>query len=359
MVLTSFAVSGCGKKDNQGPDENQDQQQTEKKEFYKEQAEETPKVPADQVIKLKYANFPPPSTFPCVQMDRWVAEVEKRTNGMLKVDTFPGSTLLNPKNMYEGVVGGIADIGCFAMSYMPGRFPVSEAVDLPIGFTNATTASLTLYDLIEKYDPAEFKDVKIVTMFTCPPASLMTSKPVKSLADLDGMQLRVSGTGVEVIKRLGGSPVGMPMSDTPSAIQKGVVSGIVSSLEVLKDMNFAAYCPYATRTNLHVVTFAVIMNKDKYNSLPAEAKEVIDNLARGHCEWTGRYVDNHVEQALQWAKQKYQHQVFMLPAEETAKIPQYLNPMIKEYIDRVTENGLPGEQIMKDVYSFKAAHEMK
>ena len=108
-------------------------------------------APAQAQIKLTYANFPPSTTFPCVQMEEWKKEVEKRTDGKVKVQTFPGGTLLPPKNIFDGVITGTADIGNFAMSYQPGRFPVSEAVDLPIGFTSAKAASLALYELIEKY----------------------------------------------------------------------------------------------------------------------------------------------------------------------------------------------------------------
>ena len=163
-------------------------------------------VAAQSVITLKYANFPPATTFPCVQMESWAKEVEKRTNGKVKVQTFPGGTLLPAKNIFDGVMSGMADIGNFAMSYQPGRFPVSEAIDLPIGFTSAKAASLALYDLVEKYNAKEFEKVKLLTLFTCPPADFMTSKPVKSLKDLKGMELRVSGTGADVIKRLGGIP---------------------------------------------------------------------------------------------------------------------------------------------------------
>jgi TRAP-type C4-dicarboxylate transport system substrate-binding protein len=92
---------------------------------------------AAEPIKLTYANFPPAPTFPCVQMEHWAKEVEKRTGGRVKVQTFPGGTLLSAKNIFDGVISGMADIGNFAMSYQPGRFPVSEAVDLPMGFTSS------------------------------------------------------------------------------------------------------------------------------------------------------------------------------------------------------------------------------
>jgi len=307
-------------------------------------------------IKLTYANFPPASTFPSVQMERWAKEVELRTKGAVKVQTFPGGTLLPAKNIFDGVITGTADIGNFAMSYQPGRFLVSEAVDLPIGFTSAKAASLALYDLIEKY-PKEFEKVKLLTLFTCPPADFMTSKPVKSLKDLNGMELRVSGTGAEAVKRLGGIPIAMPQSETPEALQKGVVKGVVSSMEILKDFNFAAYTPYATDTNLFVVTFAVVMNQEKWNSLPADVKKVFDDLRREQAEWTATYVDNHVKEALKWSKEKYNHQIINLPASEKAEIPGLVKPMIDNYIKRVTAAGLNGAQIMQDLYKLKDKYE--
>jgi TRAP-type C4-dicarboxylate transport system substrate-binding protein len=310
-----------------------------------------------QEIKLTYANFPPAPTFPCVQMERWAKEVEQRTQGKVKVQTFPGGTLLAAKNIFDGVMAGTADIGNFAMSYQPGRFPVSEAIDLPLGFSSAKAASLTLYDLIDRYHPKEFEGVKILTLFTCPPANIMTRSPVKTLADLKGLELRVGGTQADIIKRLGGIPVAMPQSDTPEALQKGVVKGHVSSMEVLKDFNYAAYTANATIANLWVVSFAVVMNKDKWAALPADVKKVFDDLRQEQALWTGRYVDDHVLEAVKWSKEKYNLQILELPANEQAEIPKLLAPMVDDYVKKVTAAGLPGEQIIKDVMALKAKYE--
>jgi TRAP-type transport system periplasmic protein len=318
----------------------------------------TPENVQSQTITLKYANFPPAPTFPCVQMERWAKEVQKRTNGKVKVQTFPGGTLLPAKNIFDGVISGMADIGNFAMSYQPGRFPISEAVDLPVGFANSRVASLVLFDLIEKYNAKEFEKVKILTLFTCPPANLMTSKPVKFLKDLKGMEIRVAGTSVDVLKNLGGSPIAMPQSDTPEALQKGVVKGSFSSLEVLKDFNYAAYTPYVTLLNLQIVSFAVVMNKDKWNALPADVKKVFDDMRREQALWTGNYVDNHVKEALVWSKQKYKDfQIFELPKADAAEVPKLMKPIIDAYIKKANAAGLPGDQIIKDIYSLKAKHE--
>ena len=314
---------------------------------------------AAEPITLRYANFVPPVTFPSVQMERWVKEVEKRTHGQVKVQTFPGGTVLGPKNMFDGVISGTADIGNFAMSYQPGRFPVSEAVDLPMGFTSARVASLTLFDLIEKYKPKEFAEVKVLTLFTCPPTNFMTKTPVKSLADLKGLELRVAGTNAEVVKRLGGIPVAMPQSETPEAIQKGVVKGMVTSMETLKDFKYAAYTPYATIANLPIVSFAVVMNQAKWNSLPADVKDVLEQLRREQAEWTGKYVDDHVTEALAWSKANYQHQLFELSAADHDKIGSLLKPMTEEYVKRTAALGLDGAKIVSDVQALKKKYEQK
>lgn len=322
-------------------------------------AEEPPEAAEEPVetITLRYANFPPAPTFPCVQMERWVDEAEEATGGQVEIQTFPGSTLLGAKDMFDGVVNGVADIGNFAMSYQPGRFPVSEAVDLPWGFSNATVASMVLHELLEKYQPAEFEDVKVLAVFTCPPSNFMTSQPVRTLDDLSGMELRVSGTGAEVISALGGTDIAMPQSETPDAIQKGVVKGLVSSLDVLKDMNYAVYCPYVTIADLYVVSFAVIMNKDKWESLPADVRDALDGLAKDQALWTGNYVMDHAAEALDWATETQDVEVFELPAADREQIAALVQPMIDAYIERANEAGLPGAQIVADVKALMEKYE--
>ncbi|MDX9981013.1 MAG: TRAP transporter substrate-binding protein [Lentisphaeria bacterium] len=319
----------------------------------KPQKAEANAQPSAPVVTLTYANFPPAATFPCVQMEHWREEVEAASDGQVKVRTFPGGQLLGAKNMLDGVIDGTADIGCFAMSYHPGRFPLSEAVDLPHFFPSATCASLVLHELIEKYQPKEFAEVEVLAVFTCPPGAIMTSQEIKTLADLQGLSLRVSGTAVEVAKRLGAVPVAMPQSDTPSAIQKGTVKGILSSMEVLKDMNYAAYCPYALKLDLGVVSFAVVMNRAKFQSLPPETQALLKSRARAQAEWTGQYVDGHVQAALAWSAQEKGHKLGSLSAEETAKVRELLQPLVDEYVQRITAAGLPGEEIIREIAVLK------
>lgn len=307
-------------------------------------------------IRLTYANFPPAPTFPCVQMERWADEVESRTDGAVSIQTFPGGTLLGAKNMLDGVISGQADIGCFAMSYHPGRFPVLEVVDLPLGWPNATVASLALWDLYQKYKPASLSQVKVLTVFTCPPANIMSVSPIRTIDDLAGFEIRAAGTGVKVFELLGASPIGMPQSDVPDALHKKVIQGMASSLEVMKDFNYAEYCRYITMTNLQVVTFGVVMNKKSWDALPESVKTVMDDLAREQTEWTGRYVDKHVDEAVAWSKETYDVEVITLPAAEQKRMSGLLQPLVDNYVERVSKT-VPAEDIVRDVMALKATNE--
>jgi hypothetical protein len=73
--------------------------------------------------------------------------------------------------------------------------------------------------------------------------------------------------------------------------------------------------------------------------------------------WTGTYVDNHVTESLKWSKEKYNLQIFELPANEKTEVPALIKPLIDGYVERVTKAGLPGSQIMKDVYALKEKYE--
>lgn len=301
---------------------------------------------ATQPITLNYANFPPASTFPCIQMVHWKEEVEKRTGGKLKINLFPGGTLLGAKEIFDGVIAGSADIGNFAMSYQPGRFPVSEAIDLPHFFKDAKTASVLLADLLETFNPAEFAQVKVLTAFTCPPAVIMSAKEVTQLTDLTGLTLRSSGTGSEIIKQLGAAPVAMPQSDVPDALQKGVVKGNVSSAEVLKDMNYAAYCPFVYQANLSVISFAVVMNRERYEALPADIRLVLDALYHEQAEWTGAYVDQHAADALEWSVQKYQLVIHQPTEVDAARLRTLAKPLMTDYCERVSLKDVNGQAVL-------------
>ncbi|MEF2146463.1 MAG: TRAP transporter substrate-binding protein [Desulfovibrionaceae bacterium] len=308
-------------------------------------------------VKLTYANFPPAFTVPCVQMEHWKEEVQTRTQGAVIVETFPGGSLLKSKNMLRGVIEGQADIGCLSMSYQPGVFPLTTAVEMPVGFSSAKVSSQVLWALFEKYQPAEFAQVKVLTLFATPPSNVMSTVPVQSLADLQGLELRGGGTPAKFLELLGAVPVNMPMPETPDALQKNIVKGLFSSLEVLQDMKFAEYCPNVTTLNGPAYIFAVVMNQAKWDSLPEEVKKTLDTLAPEQAAWTGEYWDKHTADAVEWSVQNHKLQSFTLTPEEMAQVAEKTAGITAAWKEAATAAGVPAEEVFADLLTFKSQFE--
>ncbi len=309
-----------------------------------------------KTVTLNYANFPPAPTFPCVQMERWKKQVEKKTNNSIKINTFPGGTLLGAKGMIDGVIAGQADIGCLCMAYQPGRFTVTNAVSLPLGIPDSETGSLVLFDLYKKYKPVSFNKVKVLTMFTSAPANIMCKKPVRTLADIKDVDLRASGGAAEILKIWGANQIGMPMSATPEALQKGVVQGLFSSLEVMKDLKFAEDCKFVTMTNTVVYPFAVVMNLNTWKSLPENTKKVMDNLAENQAAWTGNYMDSHVKDAIAWSKKVHKVKFIKLDKKNADKWNSVLSPIVDKWIKKADKKGFKGKEIVSSIKNMIAEH---
>jgi len=312
---------------------------------------------ADKPLKLTYAFFAPAGTFPGRQMAHWAEELEKRTDGLVKVQTFPGGTLLGARDMYDGVLRGVADIGLGSPSYDPGRFPLTSGISLPVKFPNATVASLALLEIMNEFKPAEYKQFKIITMFTNEPGHIMSRSSIESLADLKGMKLRAAGTGVPVLKILGAAPVGMPMPQVPESVQTGVIDGAMTSREVLKDFKLAELLHHVLEYPTVVVAFAAVMDQKKWDALPEKVKKVIDELARETAIWTGQYHDKeNVGDALVWAKREHNLQTHTLSEAEAGKWDALLTPMVEDWIKEMEAKGLPAKKFIDRLHQITAKH---
>lgn len=310
----------------------------------------------DKPIELNYAFFAPASTFPAKQMEKWKEEVEKRTNGKVVVNLFPGGTLLAANNMYDGVKSKVADIGLSVMTYEPGKFPLLTIAELPSGFPSGKVASQVIFDLLKEYPQDSFKDLKVITAFATEPAYIQTKAAVASLNDIKGKQIRISGALAPLLKELGASPVGMSQAESVEAMQTGVIEGYVSSREVLMDLKLAEMAKFVTDYPLSVSTFAAVMNMDTWNSLPPDVQQVIEELGPEMAAWAGEYLDNHVKEAMDWSMKEEGLKVITLTPEEKQAWDAKLKPLQDKAVADLEAQGLPAEQFKKRLDELKASY---
>jgi len=107
-------------------------------------------------IELNYSCFFPAPHKNAVLSGEWAKEIEKRTDGRVKITMFYGGTLTPADKCYDGVVKGISDIGFSVLAYTRGKFPLTEVSDLPVGMKNGVVATKVISDYYKKFKPKEF-----------------------------------------------------------------------------------------------------------------------------------------------------------------------------------------------------------
>src|SRR5512134_1422401 len=113
---------------------------------------------AAKTVELNYATFFPATHAHTLLAIEWGKEIEKRTNGAVKANMFAGATLTPADQTFDSVTKGIADVGMSVASYSKGRFPLSEVIDLPLGYTSGLQATRLANAYFQKFQPKEFAD---------------------------------------------------------------------------------------------------------------------------------------------------------------------------------------------------------
>lgn len=281
-----------------------------------------------------------PGTHPAetVFVQGWIQAVDEATDGQVKITSYPGETLLKAADVYNGVVQGIADIGLSCFSYTRGRFPVLEAFELPgISYANSKSASMVAWEGITTLNPAEVQDTHLMMVIATGPGDLFTKTPVRTLDDLKGMEIRATGLSATTISLLGGTPVAMAQSETYEALQKGVVKGNLSPIEVLKGWKHAEVTSYITLTPfLYNTLFFVTFNQDKWNAMPQELQDkVTAATAKFHEEVGIGLWDMQNEPAMDYAVNEMNMEVITLSDEEAALWIEKVKPLQDEYVKNV------------------------
>jgi TRAP-type C4-dicarboxylate transport system substrate-binding protein len=299
-------------------------------------------------VTLTYSNFFPPTHIQSKLAQAWCDEVEKRTNGQVKVQYFPGQTLTKGTQNYDGVVSGLSDIGLSLFAYTRGRFPVMEAVDLPLGYDSGITATKVVNKVYERLQPKELQDTQVMYLHAHGAGLLHTKgKAVRALEDFKGMKLRGHGTSAEVISALGGIPVPMPMPDLYQSLQKGIVQGALYPIETNKGWRMGEVVDYLTLSTsiAYTSSFYVVMNKKKWAQIPDDFKPVIMEINREWADKHGQAWDDSDQEGMAFLE-SLGREMITLSDEESARWQAAVAPVIDGYIEKMNKNGFDGDQIV-------------
>jgi TRAP-type C4-dicarboxylate transport system substrate-binding protein len=307
-----------------------------------------------KAIELTYANFFPPFHIQSKLAESWCQEVEKRTNGAVKINYYPGGTLVKAPQIYDGVEQGIADIGMSVLAYSKGRFPVLGAMDLPIGYPNGVVATKIANSVLDKFSPKEFDTTQIMFLHAHGPGLIHTrDKEVNNLADLEGLKIRATGMSAKLADALGATPVSMGMPDAYQSLQKGVVDGCAHPLEANKGWKLAEVLEYVVDESSvsYTTTFFVTMNKAKWDSLSPEIQKTIAEI---NAEWSvkhGEAWDSSDAEGRKFFTEKG-GTIIMLEDGEKTKWQEAVKPAIDTYSADLDKKGINGQEVIGYIQSM-------
>jgi TRAP-type C4-dicarboxylate transport system substrate-binding protein len=284
------------------------------------------------------------------QFPRYIAMVEQAAKGKykIKLNQYHPGMLLGGKEIFDGVAKGIADMGTSALAYNPGTFPVMEALGQagiapPI---NSNAAALTAWEFYNKYKPKEFAPVKVLYMFATGPGWIHSKTPIRRQEDIQGMSIRATGNTARAITALGGSPIAMPQAEVYLTLQKGITKATIAPIEVLKGWKQAEVTEYSTFFPMgYTEQFYMIMNWDKWNSLPKDLQAAFEAVAEEAVREAGALWQYIQKEGEDYAVKETGQKLIYLSDEESARWINILKPIRDTYIKRVNGLGLPGEEL--------------
>ncbi len=322
-------------------------------------------LPANaQQITLRVHQFlPAPAPVPSKFIAPWAKKVEEDSKGRIKIELYPSMQLGGtPPQLFDQVKDGVVDIVWTLPGYTPGRFPKSEAFELPFISGNAEQNSQAAWEYYEKHLRDEYKDVKVLAIHTHGPGLIHgKGDGVRKLEDMKGIKVRGPSRVVnKLITALGATPVGMPVPAMPEALSKGVIDGTVVPWEVTTPLRLAelvnTHTTFTGNRSLYVAFFIFAMNKAKYDALPADLKKVIDdNSGMVASKWVGKVMDDGDAPGLEVAK-KRGNTIVTLDAAETKRWKEAAQKVQAEWIDEMKAKGIDGKQLVDDVRALVAKY---
>ena len=298
---------------------------------------------------LFIANFLPANNPLSVMVDEYAKELEKKTNDRIKITVHHGGTLTPMPQTYDSIIREIADMGFSSLDITVGRFPLMEAMNLPYGGKNAATMTRLSNAFYNKFKPKELDEVHVLFLLTHGPGIVHTRKPVRKLEDLKGLKIRCpGGYVVKMVQALGAVPLVMPSTEVYDSLRKGVMDGVVATLDSLKYMKFGEVLEYTTNNYLtaYESTGFFVMNKNKWNSLPPDTQKIVTQVCEEYGNKFAMLWDSMDQDGIKEATAT-KHTFINLSNEEQERWHQKILPLYDEFIKEKSAKGLPAAEAVK------------
>jgi TRAP-type C4-dicarboxylate transport system substrate-binding protein len=287
-----------------------------------------------------------------VVLQGWANEAEKVTNGRVKFTMLPKHPSA-PPGTFDAVRDGLVDLSYVTASYTPARHILPMLAELPgageTSFINSIAYSRIYWKHFHKL--GEYKGVKLLGVFTHGPGQMFTKKPVRSIADVQGLKIRTGGGVAEAVaKALGASAFVKPAPESFELLKSGVADGVFFPMESIISFKLDTVLEQATLFpgGMYSSSFGFFMNEDKWNKLPRQDQEALEKISG---EWIARHAgrswdtaDDKGMEALKKSGVKIVH----ADAELVAEVRKRSAPIIDDWVQKASAKGIDAAKILAE-----------
>lgn len=233
---------------------------------------------AAQTLRI-VGNFPSDHTS-SLAMEQFKADVEKASAGELKIAVFPAMQLGGAQENVDQVRSGAVFLTWISTAYLSRTVPELSALSLPFLFENRQQAFKVIDGPVGQVmsDKLADKGFSALGYMELGSRNLTNNEhPVKSMADLQGLKIRLQPdeTHLATFRALGANPTTMDVKEVYSALQQGVLDGEENPYAVIRDRNFDQVQKYISDTAHFFDYIVVVANKKKLDKLSPEMRKIV------------------------------------------------------------------------------------
>jgi TRAP-type transport system periplasmic protein len=311
-------------------------------------------LPTASAADLTLSHMAPAGSILDKHLTAWVEKVKKDSNGKLNIRIFPGATLINPFETFSGVEKGVADMGS-SYRYQRAGAELTGLFSMFLAALPSSASGSRIVAEVWKNFPElrkEWETVKVLWINASGPAVVATTRPVRTMDDLRGLELRVPvPEAADALKALGGTPVSMTSADMVIGIKRGTVHGGLVFKEAIE--SFKLPVKYVTEFGMYLSSnWFLVMNLNSWNKLPAELQKVIDDSLEWGRNESIKAFDAADASAVEYGK-KEGMEFIKLSAEEQAKWFKIVNDNNLKHAEALDAKGYPATKVLEFVNKIR------
>jgi TRAP-type C4-dicarboxylate transport system substrate-binding protein len=237
-----------------------------------------PAAAAAEPIKLKLAFYTSDrASVYHAAVKPFVDAVNAEAKGLVEIEVFfSGALGKSQAQQPQLVLDGVADMAFVIPGMVPHRFADNAVVELPGLYRSLREATLTYTRLIAANRLKGYDEFFVIGAYGSEPESIHARPPVTSLASLKGKKIRSNNsTESVVLEKLGVQAVVMPVNMISEAISSGELDGAAVPASMLFEFGIARVATYHYSLPISPAPLAFLMNRKKYDALPAPAQDII------------------------------------------------------------------------------------